>query len=219
MLDLVIPRTCPVCAARLHLAAGRVCRRCARSTSGLRGPTLLGGAPVLGLGPFDGPLRSAVHRLKYHGEVWRGPSLGRLAAELHGPELDAIDAVLPVPLHRRRLRARGYNQAALLGRGVSRSLGVPMRVAGLRRNVAGRSFAGLPRAERVLRPDTFEARRVEGLRVVLVDDVVTTGTTLGAAAAAARSAGATLVAALVIAVADDSDDAGRPGLLDGMAAS
>ena len=112
------------------------------------------------------------------------------------------DATVPVPLHRSRLRARGYNQAELLARPVAAHIGAPLRTDLLRRVVDSPSQAGAmneaERAERVR--GVFEASpRVEGLHILLVDDVATTGSTINSAAQTLLDAGAWGVSAIVLA--------------------
>ena len=109
---------------------------------------------------------------------------------------------MPVPLHRERAAARGYDQAQLLAERVADEVGLPLRPA-LRRIRMGRPQVELDRRERadnVRGAFVAEAGALLGLRVALVDDVATTGATLRAAAAAARAAGARGVAAYVVAV-------------------
>jgi ComF family protein len=107
---------------------------------------------------------------------------------------------VPVPLHRRRLAQRGYNQAGLLAREWGRRLGLPVRPGALRRTRATAAQAELPGRERRRNvAGAFRARGVTGRPVVLVDDVVTSGATVEAAAEALLAAGATEVRVLAVA--------------------
>ena len=114
------------------------------------------------------------------------------------------DAVVPVPLHASKLRERGFNQALLLARGVGDAVGAPVLADALERltNV-GAQAAARSRAERFDNVrDAFAVRRgahVAGLRLILVDDVSTTGATLESAARALKSAGAARVHGLAFA--------------------
>ncbi len=150
------------------------------------------------VGLYDGSLRDIVHALKYDGRRSVARRLGALMRERGADVLDGADAVVPVPLHRRRLRARGFNQAAELGR----HLGLPLRHA-LRRVRATPSQTDLPAGERHanVRGAFALARRIDvrGARLVLVDDVSTTGATLDACARVLREAGAEDVRALTAA--------------------
>jgi len=150
------------------------------------------------IGAYDGSLRAIVHALKY-GK--RRSVAGRLALRMRAQGADALsgaDVVVPVPLHRSRRRTRGFNQAEELGR----HLGLPCRTV-LRRVRATPSQTALPVAQRHrnVRGAFALARRgdVRGLRVVLVDDVCTTGATLEACARVLREAGAADVTAITAA--------------------
>ncbi len=123
-----------------------------------------------------------------------------------GHELLAdADLIVPVPLHYRRLVQRGYNQAGWLAQAVGRPSGVPVKVAALRRIRATPSQGGLdPRARRRNVAGAFAARPryaslIESRRILLVDDVLTTGATLGGCVRALKKAGASAVDVLVLA--------------------
>jgi ComF family protein len=156
-------------------------------------------------GAHAGPLRAAVRRLKYGREPGLAQDLGALVALELARDLArgvTIDAIVPVPLHRSRAAARGYDQAALLGHAVAAQTGLPLRRA-LHRIRGGRPQVELDRTARaanVRGAFVAEAGSLRGLRVALVDDVATTGATLLDAAAAARAAGARTVRAYVVAV-------------------
>lgn len=166
---------------------------------------LSGGLPVRGAGAHAGPLRAAIHRFKYGGE--RGPAedLGALLALEVAPDLAqgiALDALVPLPLHRSRAASRGYDQATLLAAAVASRTGLPLRAA-LRRLRQGRPQVELDRAARAANirgAFVGEAASRRRLAVALVDDVATTGATIVDAAAAARAAGARSVRAYVVAV-------------------
>ncbi len=156
-------------------------------------------------GAHAGPLRAAIHRLKYGGEPGLAAELGALVALELARDLAqgvTVDAIVPVPLHPSRAAARGYDQAALLARAVALRLDMPLRPA-LHRIRGGRPQVELDRAARAANirgAFVAEASSLRGLRVAIVDDVATTGATLSDAAAAARSAGARAVRAYVVAV-------------------
>ena len=160
---------------------------------------------VRAAGAHAGPLRAAVRRLKYGGEPGLAQDLGALVAFELARDLAhsvTVDAVVPVPLHRSRAAARGYDQATLLARAVAARIGLPLRPA-LHRIRGGRPQVELDRAARAANirgAFVAEAGSLRGLRVALVDDVATTGATLVDAAAAARAAGARSVRAYVVAV-------------------
>jgi ComF family protein len=164
-----------------------------------------GALALRGAGAYAGPLREAVHALKYRGEPALASDLGALVALELARDLAAgvrVDVVVPVPLHPARRLARGYDQAALLAEAVARRVDLPLRRP-LRRIRASTPQVQLDRAARlrnVRKAFVAEARSLRGLAVALVDDVATTGATLADAAAAARASGARSVRAYVVAV-------------------
>jgi ComF family protein len=154
-------------------------------------------------GLYEGALRAAVLSLKR--EPFVSARVARLLAAAQGREpLDAATLVVPVPLHAERERERGFNQAALLARTLAKYSGLPsdehslVRVAHSERHRAGMDA----RARRETVEDAFAVARprlVEGQKVLLVDDVFTTGATASACARALRSAGASEVFVLTVA--------------------
>ena len=167
--------------------------------------TLAGPLRVRGAGTYGGPLREAIHRLKYGGERGLASELGALLAREVAADLARgapLDAIVPVVLHRSRAAVRGYDQARLLAETVAARTALPLRAA-IHRVRASRPQVELDRTARaanVRRAFLAEAGSLAGLRVALVDDVATTGATLADAAAAARAAGARHVRAYVVAV-------------------
>jgi ComF family protein len=153
-------------------------------------------------------MREAIHALKYGGRVVVATPLGRLLAE-QGPGVLPVllqewaDGVVPVPLHPARLAERGFNQAELLAAPCGTAWGRPVLVHALVRTRATAPQADLDaEARRANVRDAFRVRRpadVAGRRLLLVDDVLTTGATAGAAARALRVAGAAAVGVLALA--------------------
>lgn len=156
-------------------------------------------------GTYEDPLRRAIHRCKYQGERALTKELGGLVAAVVAGDLALgvrLDAVVPVPLHAERARARGYDQAALLAAVVARRAGLPILPAlhRIRRTSPQVELDRAERARNVAGAFVAEAGSLRGLRVAIVDDVATTGATCSAAAVAARSAGARAVRAYVVAI-------------------
>ncbi|WFE69701.1 ComF family protein [Thiomicrospira sp. R3] len=167
---------CPRCAE--ISPKGLVCGRC------LSTPPAFSRTQVAFL--FEQELRDLVHQLKYGRQL----HLTRLFAELMAQSFDAagIEALVPIPLHRSRLRERGYNQALELARMLSKPLDLPV-INALSRPKAGLSQTHLnaqQRRQNLKAAFAFEPESLRGFtRVALVDDVITTGSTM-------QSAGATL---------------------------
>jgi ComF family protein len=150
---------------------------------------------------FEGPIRHALHQLKYYRRRRVARPLGALmAAHLQSHPLPC-DALVPVPLHQKRLKERGFNQAELLACEVAAATGLPLIAGPLERIRATRQQALLDtpgRIENVL--DAFMwTGSAPPARIVLVDDVLTTGATVNACAAALRAGGAREVYALALA--------------------
>jgi ComF family protein len=150
------------------------------------------------IGEYDGPLRAIIHALKYDGHRSIARPLARLMIASGGRVLQDADLAVPVPLHRARRRARGFNQAAE----IARHLTIPAADA-LKRTRATVSQTDLPAEARHANVrNAFAPRRrvdVKGRVIVLVDDVSTTGATLEACAGVLLAAGAREVRALTAA--------------------
>jgi ComF family protein len=159
-----------------------------------------------------GAIRQAIHGLKYEAKPELGVALAPYLVAtfeqapwrtLH----DAIDAVVPVPLHAERLATRGYNQAKLLAQAFSDWVKLPLHSHWLQRQHYTQSQVGLNHQQRQANvADAFwAAPAVAGRTLLLIDDVYTTGATLQACAKAARVAGARQVYALALATPDRFD--------------
>jgi ComF family protein len=177
--------------------------RCALCRSGLRGFDA-----AYSFGAYEGVLRELIHLCKY-GKIktlaW--PLSGLLAQAL--PRDETFDAVAPVPLYWRRRLQRGFNQAELLARGLSRRTGIPV-IRALRRLRPTPAQAGLSNsARRENVSQAFGARGVQGKRILLIDDVMTTGATAASCAAALKQAGARRVSLLTVARVDRRMEAWR----------
>jgi ComF family protein len=147
-----------------------------------------------------GAIADAISQLKYSGKSWLAAPLARLVYSDVSPAIARPFCVAPVPLHRKRLAERGFNQAALLGRHLARHYRVPFLPRALLRIRDTPSQVGQNRRERLsaLEHAFIGRRRLQGRRVLLVDDVITTGTTLDQCARAALEAGASEVYGLTI---------------------
>ena len=171
---------------------------------------LLGFDSAYSYGAYEGVLRDLIHLFKYARiRPLAGPLGDFIAAAI--PRDQTFDAIVPVPLHWRRRWQRGFNQSALLAQAVARRYGIPIRSL-LRRTRSTTAQAGLTHARRRQNVSgAFLVKRkpeVEGRRILLVDDVMTTGATASACAAALKRAGARYVALLTLARVDRRSLAG-----------
>ena len=153
-------------------------------------------------GSYENELRELIHLFKYAGVETLSRPLGKLLL-IALPREQRFDVVVPMPLHWRKQWRRGFNQSELLAREISRAWKMPLKRA-VRRVKNTAAQAGLTNAKR--RDNVSGAFRVkhalQGMRVLLVDDVMTTGATAGACAAALKRVGASHVTLLTLARVD-----------------
>ena len=193
-IDVIDPPYCRKCGLPCETSVCHDCREhefvfeCARS-----------------VGTFDGALRQAIHALKYKRYVVIADPLGELMAR-HFPSTHLagqIDVVVPIPIHRSRLIERGFNQAEELSRKFCRRCRLALEPDALEKPEETRHQVDLPKDKRAqnLR-DAFKVKsayKIRGKRVLLVDDVFTTGSTLDEAAKILMNAGAKSVCAYTLA--------------------
>lgn len=150
--------------------------------------------------PYEGQFRQAILDFKYRGQPWMAQALAELLLPLV-PE--AIELLLPVPLHPNRLRERGFNQSALIARALSEQTGLPLAEQALLRTTDTPHQTGLSRSKRRqnLQHAFFvaDSAAICGRHVLVIDDVLTTGTTIAQCAKILHQAGARRVSALTLA--------------------
>lgn len=191
-VERIRPPLCPQCGRpqpRAQLC--RLCRARPLSTDGIRSVAY-----------FEGGLRQAIHRFKYGGvQALAGP-LAELLVKYQADNSWPADMIVPVPLHPERRAERGYNQAALLARALGAGLGLPATETALIRVRATAPQVKLDAGQRRSNvAGAFRARAedVAGQRVLLIDDVCTTGATMDACAQALKAGGARTVWGLALA--------------------
>lgn len=234
-LDLVVPPLCLACRKPLG-SHDSLCASCWRQIRFIRQPlcdrlgiplsydtgTTTVSAAALADPPswdraravaqFSTVMRDLIHGFKYADRHDARRLFGRWLTVAGQELLSDADMLVPVPLHRMRLLGRRFNQSAILAQDVARRVHVPVEPFVIERIKATRQQVGLSQSEREHNlAGAFRVRprmrpRVEGGRIVLVDDVITTGSTAGACARVLRRAGAARVDVLALAlVSDDAD--------------
>lgn len=235
--DLFFPPICPFCDSSDVDSAESLCPDCAESISEVKEPFCRQcGLPLpddsavdrlycgrcLVLPPaygrarygvrYKGRLQEGLQRFKYGGALHASNALADLlvgAFHKHYKQ-DEFDLILPVPIHRKKLRERGFNQVIVLAEKLSSRVGIPINRTCLKKSIDTAPQASLTRRERlanlrgsfrVTRPET-----VKDLRVLLVDDVATTGSTINEVARTISRAGAASVEALILALTPRTDN-------------
>lgn len=152
---------------------------------------------------YDDVARALVHSLKYHDRMDLAPAMGRWMLHAGSDLLDDADALIPVPLHWRRGWSRRYNQSGALAKVIGDARDMPVLHRALRRKRRTARQMGLSRAERASNVrgafDVADRSSIAGKKLILIDDVLTTGATVEACTAALLRAGAARVDVLVFA--------------------
>lgn len=214
ILEAIFPENCCCifCGKEALVGQSGVCEECAAAVRRALPPSAVFPLDAAGA-VFAYSERSSrpVKRLKYGGERW----LARPLAQFLSPPDDwAAELILPVPLHPARQRSRGFNQSALLAKGMSVRCGIPMAENLLLRVKNTHSQAELERKTRLTNlngafvcpdPDSIRSRSI-----LLVDDVITTGSTMAECARTLKAAGASRVYGLALCYQADSVDAESP---------
>jgi len=221
-VDLLYPPRCAVCGSHGTF----LCRRCAESLAGTKPPRCSvcwepchasdlcdkcrtdtpAFAGLRSAYLFRDGVRELVHRLKYQHQASLVSPMSSLLYEYVADNPLPADVLVPVPLFPRRRRIRGYNQSALLAQGLARRLGLPVddRTLVRARNTASQAETANAEARKLNVSGAFQCKggALRSKRVLLIDDVATTGATLNACAKALREAGAASVWALTFARED-----------------
>lgn len=206
LLHIIYPRTCVACAR--YIKEGILCPQCARNlprteqahvrdniteqTLALAGVKHIEKAAAFLFYEKDHPIQMMIHRMKYMERPDIGYHLGRLAAIefMYADFFDEIEVIVPMPLHPRRFRERGYNQSEYIARGISDVTGIPVdtdHVTRVRNTPKQALQEGKERAANM--KEAFDVSHPEQLyhkHILLVDDLITTGETMKACLKAMR---------------------------------
>jgi ComF family protein len=213
--DSRIPHFCKACWSDFATLQGPVCPSCGRPFGS---PASLTDSPeheclscrkdpphydqALAAGIFEGPLREAIHVYKYRPLRSLGKHLSLWMAEQVRMTVP-LDLAMPVPLHKKRLRHRGFNQALLLAHGISERFAIPLSYDNLVRTRYTRpqvELSGRERAENVRGAfNLIRPQEIIDTRILLIDDVFTTGATMNECAKVLNDAGAASVTVLTLA--------------------
>lgn len=208
LADVIFPPQCMACGAVLREQKSSFCPDCFSQIEFIRSPLcVLCGQPfsepgendhmcgscllrapafsvARALGQYEKVLMDVIHRFKYGGKISLGERLGEFMADFSYPSLAIADysLIMPVPLHPRRLRQRGFNQAVVLTREISRRFSLRLDFMSLQRVVFTEPQVGLGKEMRELNIrgafHVVDSGRVKGEKIILVDDVYTTGSTV-----------------------------------------
>ncbi len=229
LLDLLLPPICHICHAFIPNAGTlHICPRCREQLSPVSSPLCpLCGIPFIGAGGdhrcghclahpphferalshyrYEGAIRELLHSFKYNRRTHLRAPLALLTLEWLPPFLaeHSPHLIVPVPLHPSRLRQRGFNQAVLIGTVLSRQLSLPLIPDALVRTRVTEPQITLPAAERRTNVhDAFAVKKPEcvaGKRILLLDDVMTTGSTVNECARVLKKAGAVHIMVVTVA--------------------
>jgi len=226
LLDFIYPPFCGICGSRLNGGQKCICRDCWSSLTIIEPPFCRQcGLPLdlpdplcpacrsrrrlfsfaRSLGPFDERLQRIIHLLKYRHRKSLAVPLARMLASTMRQDrrFDAMEAIIPVPLHAVRARSRGYNQSELIAFRLARRTGLRLLKDSLcrKRNTPSQSGLGLIRREMNVRGafGVKHPQTISGKRLILVDDVLTTGATVDACTEVLLQSGAEEVCVLTVA--------------------
>jgi ComF family protein len=206
---------CPTCFSELPFIRGPVCARCGSplSIENYQQPDICGECLVfpppfisaISLGFYGGSLQKSIELLKYRNQRSIARPLGHLLSIVSETWIKshAIDVILPIPLHKKRIRERGYNQSALIARAMGSYTGLPVEIDSLIRvrNTMPQVSLRINEREKNVK-GAFKVRdpeRIKGKRVLLLDDVITTGSTIKEATKSLISSGIEEVFVITIA--------------------
>lgn len=196
ILDLLFPPKCEVCGSFCDTA---LCRECSQKITYLS-PSIF----IHSVGEYEGVLKKAIKRFKFNRSRRLAEPLGWLMAKYLNRHLwkNSLDLIIPVPLHKKRLAERGFNQSELLAFKITEICGIPAVAGLLLRKLDTPPQFNLPRQKRLYNvAGAFEVSGGELIKdknILLVDDIYTTGATVAECTKTLKTAGAQSVCILTL---------------------
>jgi ComF family protein len=184
---------CPPCVSLICYITSPLCPCCGIPLPGAEGTDHFCGDCLRARPPFsvarsvaryETILLDAIHTFKYNGKITNGQVLGKMMAEYeyHDFNISSYSLIIPVPLHRRRLRERGFNQAVILAKEIAGRFSLPLDLRSLKRRIFTEAQVGLGKDRRASNVkgafDVSDSEKIAGQKIILVDDVYTTGSTV-----------------------------------------
>lgn len=200
LIDLIFPRTCVVCGELLSPQEKDICINCLSTLPKIEkihldeieksfwGKVEIERATSFMYYHKNSPYNNLIHRLKYKNSPDTGDRLAFLAAKeiAESGFFDDIDAIVPLPLSKRKMRQRGYNQCDYIAKGLSRATGIPVIKNAVKRLKSNETQTHKSRDERWQNVEGIfalsDATLIEGKHILLIDDILTTGATLASCA-------------------------------------
>ena len=207
-------RFCPECLSTINFIVPPLCTFCGLPFTGSGGVNHLCEDCILSkppfsmaraMGKYEETLLEIIHLFKYHGKVSVGEALGRIMAKTRYDSLaiETYSLIIPVPLHPKKLRERGFNQSLVLAKQISKMFSISLDFITLRRVLHTESQVNLSRQERVANVRrafaVTDRNGIEGKKILLIDDVYTTGSTAKECSEILMKNGAEEVAVLTLA--------------------
>lgn len=228
IINLLFPLRCPVCDGIVPVGEGKICRACRRKIRYVSEPRCQKCGRQLndekrpfctscertrhifdrGIALYDyQSMKKSVYRFKYKG---RREYAGFYAEDIYSHLKNEIirmdaDAIIPIPLHRSRLRSRGYNQAELLARHLSELTGIPMEknlIKRIRKTAPQKQLDARGRQNNLKKAFNIKSDVVKLKKVILIDDIYTTGSTIDAVAAELKRCGAGAVCFVTLCIGE-----------------
>lgn len=208
LYDLIFHENCPLCKRKSYWKYSPFCEFCWNKIEGFSSHIITTGRfhnefwkyinSLSSFGAYEGVLKETIHCFKYGGVKRIGKELGKLMALIAPPE---IDILVPVPLHPNKLRKRQFNQSAILAKEIAKAWKIPLSLTILAKVKDTQDQASLDATERLSNiKDAYAVKAsVKGMKVGIVDDVVTTGATLTECAKVLKKAGAKEIHAITLA--------------------